>query len=242
MRQHHNHDDRPTDDATHRRVWRWIFVVMVLAIAIVTVRLVIPNQDLRWVVTSGTGIDLGPRPGPTNTADVGDEDAPGEGVLGTVIAEMMRAADADALTDLIGRPVAFDVRWHRNDVAFWMGAPPYDLLVVPSRDTRSGLEQQIGQPSDSPVQARSAVVRMHGTIRSVPYAEATYSWCLTRRDIQRLVERRVYLHVHEAEPLQQPRLRAGPGVAATSPKAVRFQSTTRIASRTRAQSAARAPG
>jgi hypothetical protein len=100
----------------------------------------------------------------------------------------------------IGRQmdVQVDVGRYVNDVAFWSGTPPNDVLAVIDRDLRTADERASGRPArrsmDLPT---TGVVTLRGTIEAVPYAEATYGWGLTRVDSARLAEKGVYLRLHE---------------------------------------------
>ena len=85
-----------------------------------------------------------------------------------------------------------------NDVAFWIGTPPDVLLVAMDRETRSGLERQLGLPSESELSGPPrGVVTLGGVVAAVPHAEAMYSWGLTRRDIDLLAERGAYVRIDE---------------------------------------------
>ena len=100
----------------------------------------------------------------------------------------------------VGRRVAVRVEVAQaiNDVAFWTGAAPHQLLVVVHRGTRSGAERQRGAPSTAAMPLPSTgVVTLGGVVTDVPYAEAMYSWGLTTRDMAPLAERGVYVRADE---------------------------------------------
>jgi hypothetical protein len=120
-----------------------------------------------------------------------------------------------------------DIGQALNDVAFWSGAAGHELLVVLDRDTRNGMERQAGVPSESGVaSATSGVITIAGRLEPIPYAEAMYSWGLTRQDVQRLAKRGVYVRAYQtvsaAPAVEQPGTSGAPsgetgGNAAPSP-------------------------
>ena len=126
---------------------------------------------------------------------------------GTAVAALGSLGGREDLSPLIGRrvEVVADIGSRVNDVAFWTGSPPDDLLVVIGRDTRSGAERQRGEPSGDAlsVPVRGVAV-LRGLIEPLPHAEAMFSWRLTRRDIAVAHERGVYLRVDEVVPLAVP--------------------------------------
>lgn len=92
--------------------------------------------------------------------------------------------------------MAIDIGQAVNDVAFWAGSPPDELLVVINRGAWSGQRQQLGLPSDTDVTARPrGLVTVRGVVEPLPYAEAMSSWGLTRRDVAVAQERSVYVRV-----------------------------------------------
>jgi hypothetical protein len=127
---------------------------------------------------------------------------PGEGVamLGNALAAIGTIGGPQDLEELVGRRVRLtvDVGQAINDVAFWVGSPPSDLLVVMAQD-----ERRAGDTAAVWIADRNTinppprgVVTIEGVIRKVPYAEATYSWGLTERDVDLLAERGVYVHAY----------------------------------------------
>ena len=124
---------------------------------------------------------------------------PSIGVLDTWVAELGGIGGAQDLTEHIGQQVelVIDSGQAMNDVAFWTGWPPDDFLVVISRDTRTAVERQTGRSAatrglGSPP---PGVITVAGVIEPVPYPEATYSWGLTRRDVDLLAERGVFIRL-----------------------------------------------
>jgi hypothetical protein len=97
--------------------------------------------------------------------------------------------------------VQIDVGRHGNDVAFWWGTPPNDILAVIGRDLRSDVERAAGVPAAHAIDAPpTGLVTLRGTVERVPHAEATYSWGLTRADEGRLAAKGVYLRLHQIAP------------------------------------------
>jgi hypothetical protein len=102
--------------------------------------------------------------------------------------------------DLIGRQmdVQVDVGRHGNDIAFWSGTAPDDLLAVIDRDLRTEGERAAGRPAERAMALPLAgTVMLRGTVEPVPHAEAMYGWGLTRADTRRLAEKGVYLRLHQ---------------------------------------------
>lgn len=188
----------------HLRAWRWIFGIAILALAALALSMVIPNQDERDVARKGAG---SPKPdvgGAVGTTGADTEDGPAEGTLGTLITELETITGTNDAAQLVGRQVDLhvDVQEVANDVAFWVGSPDNRLLVVLARDDRSGHDQQTGNPSShglSFVRAGEQAT-VSGIIRRVPHAEATFSWNLTRRDVEQLARRGVYVHAERVSP------------------------------------------
>lgn len=182
----------------HLRVWRWVFGVGVVLLAAVALALVVPNQNERDVARKGAG---SPRPdvgGAVGTTGADAVDGPGEGALGTLITEVETITGTNDAAQLVGRRVDLhvDVQEVANDVAFWVGPRGNRLLVVLARDTRSGADRQAGAPSGHaivPVRAGQQAT-ISGVIRRLPDAEATDSWNLTRRDVDEVAARKVYVH------------------------------------------------
>ena len=154
----------------------------------------------------------GPAPsaavGPLETGTTGDLGGPPISTLGTWITDIRSLGGKEDLSEYIGRKVRLvvDSGAVSNDVAFWIGNPPDDLLVVISRGNRTPTDRQLGNPSTSAIGSPPpGAVTIAGTIQPVPYAEATFSWGLTRRDVDLLAERGVYLEATEV-------ISAAPGI------------------------------
>ena len=123
-----------------------------------------------------------------------------EAMLGTATGDMAALGGAEDLSQLVGQRaiVQVDIGRAVNDVAFWIGTPPNLLLVALDRDTRNGLERQVGLPSDSELAPPpTGIVTLGGVVTELPYAEAMYSWGLTRRDVAMLAERGAYVRIDE---------------------------------------------
>ena len=122
------------------------------------------------------------------------------GLVDSPLGELLSGRGPATLRPLIGQrvQVPVDMGVAANDVAFWVGRPGRDLLVVINRDTRSSAERQQGFPSDSALGTVSDPTQLivSGVIDPVPYAEATYGWALTREDAALLNRRGAYLRVH----------------------------------------------
>ena len=104
--------------------------------------------------------------------------------------------------EAVGRrmEVQIDIGRYGNDVAFWWGTPPNDILAVIARDVRSAEERASGRPASHPMNLpASGTVTLRGTIEPVPYGEARYSWGLTRADERRLAKKGVYLRLSEVQ-------------------------------------------
>lgn len=138
--------------------------------------------------------------GSGGTGTSGTLGGPPASTLGTVITDVRSIGGREDLSEHIGKDVRLvvDIGQAINDVAFWTGDPPDDLLVVIDRGTRDGIERQIGATSGSAFGSPPpGVVTIGGTIEPVPYPEATFSWGLTRRDVNVLAERGVYVRATE---------------------------------------------
>ena len=101
-------------------------------------------------------------------------------------------------SEMLGREidVQIDIGRYGNDVAFWWGTPPNDILAVIARDVRSPEERVSGRPATHPMDLpASGMVTLRGTIETVPHGEAMYSWGLTRDDGRRLATKGVYLRL-----------------------------------------------
>ena len=127
----------------------------------------------------------------------GELGGPPTSTLSTWITDIRSIGGLEDFAEHIGKQVRLVVASERvNDVAFWAGSPPDQLLAVISRDTRTAAERQRGEPSASGLASPPpGVITVTGTIESLPYPEATFSWGLTRRDVDVLAERGVYLRV-----------------------------------------------
>ena len=94
--------------------------------------------------------------------------------------------------------IQVDVGRYGNDVAFWWGSEPDDVLAVIARDGRSADERASGLPPARAIDLPSTgTVTLRGTIERVPHAEAAWGWRLTRADARRLAAKGVYLHLNE---------------------------------------------
>jgi hypothetical protein len=168
---------------------RWLVLIVVLGAAALTLLAV---------------VERGPYEVDHPDATVGGPPLP---TTGTAIAAVARIGGLEDLSELVGQRVelAVDIGKAVNDVAFWSGSPPDQLLVVINRGGRSARDQSLGRaagdPLSAPVQG-TALVR--GVIEPLPYAEAMFSWGLTRRDVAVAQERGVYLRVDEIVPLATP--------------------------------------
>lgn len=114
--------------------------------------------------------------------------------LGTLISEMRSVGGAEDWSDLVGvrARLVMDTDLITNNVSFWTGNPPDDILVVIRRDRR-------GLPSENPF-ARvvgTEFATIEGMVETLPYPEAMFSWGLTRRDIDLLEERGVYFAAYQ---------------------------------------------
>ena len=175
----------------------WLIGVVTLGIAAVATLLIVPER------------------GP---AEVDQPDAEFGGApvstTGTAIAAIEQIGGREDVSELIGRQfdLVVDIGQAVNDVAVWAGTPPDEILVVMNRGTRSGLERQLGLPSDTDfTPPPRGLVTVRGVIEPLPYAEAMYSWGLTRRDVAVVQERGVYLRVNQivsVEPFVAPPLTA----------------------------------
>jgi hypothetical protein len=191
----------PMVHGRRRRGLRWLFLIGVVVLAGVMLALVIPNQDDRDVASKGPGgadPDIG---GAVGTAGVDTDYGPSEGTLGTIITELETITGANDATQLVGQRVDLHVDVHEvvNEVAFWAGPPDNRLLVVMARDNRTGLDKQTGNPShhDLTVARAGQQATISGVVRRIPNAEATHSWKLTRRQVEELAERGVYVQAQE---------------------------------------------
>ena len=187
---------------------RWSAAVIVSVVVAATAYSWVAAQpdDARPRATDGDASEEVTAPGaPPGTP--GDLSGPPFSTLDSWIAELGSIGGAQDLTEHIGKRVqlVIDSGQAMNDVAFWTGRPPDDVLVVINRDTRSMIERQTGRASNerglgSPPRGTITVA---GVIEPVPYPEATYSWGLTRRDVDLLAERGVYIkltHVVSSAP------------------------------------------
>ena len=119
------------------------------------------------------------------------------GALDSWVADVQTVGGLKDLSAHIGKEVVVVADSSRlvNDVAFWVGTAPYGILVVADPEVRSGLPPTFGRtslPHPPP-----DVVTLVGTVEPVPSAEAAYSWALTRRGVEALAERGVYVRLHE---------------------------------------------
>ncbi len=175
----------------------WLIGVVALGIAAMTTLLMVREREPAEVAHSDTEF-----PGaPVSTT-------------GTAIAALQQIGGVDDLTELVGQQfdLTVDIGQAVNDVAFWTGTPPNQILVVMNRGTRSGRERHLGLPSDTDVASPPrGLVTVRGVMEPLPYPEAMYSWGLTRRDVAVVQERGVYLRVDEivsADPFVAPPLTA----------------------------------
>lgn len=184
----------------HLRPLRWIFVIGVVVLAAIAVALVVPNQNERDVASTGAGSrpDVGAA---TGTSGADTDYGPAEGTLGTVITELETITGSNDAMHLVGQRVDLhaDVQQVVSDVAFWVGPSDNRLLVVIARDDRTGHDRQTGHPSSHRLSVMRAgqQATISGVVRRLPEAEATHSWNLTRRDVEELAARGVYVHAQE---------------------------------------------
>lgn len=175
----------------------WLIGVVALGIAMVATLLIVPERG----------------PAEVDHPDTAFGGAP-VSTTGTAMAAIEQIGGREDLTDLVGQQVdlAVDIGQAVNDVAFWIGTPPDQMLVVINRGTRSGVERQLGLPSATDfTPPPRGLVTVRGVIEPLPYAEAMYSWGLTRRDVALAQERAVYLRVNQivsVEPVVAPPLSA----------------------------------
>lgn len=186
----------------HVRIWgtyemrgrKWMLAVLILGVLVAAISL--SQTDRRYGERSAVLHNV---PAATGTADASDGLA--VSTLGTLLSEVDSLGGAEDWTELVGRRVRLvvDTNLITNNVAFWTGTPPDDLLVVIERDRRSGREQQLGRPSENPFAqvygTRQATIE--GVVEPLPYAEAMFTWGLTRRDVDLLADRGVYLRARE---------------------------------------------
>lgn len=202
--------------ARHPRAWRWGFAIGVLLLAGALLALVIPNFDRRSTTPSSRGDEFGdtadaaggmddPRSGAGTGGELGG--GPAQAPAGSAVMDIATITEARDLSHLVGRTVSFRVeaRDLASDVAFWVGAEGERLLVVPDRDTRSGLDRQVGRPPrhDPMRVARGEGAIVKGVIERIPYAETTYSWNLSREDVAELAKRDVYVRAVSIAPAAQ---------------------------------------
>jgi hypothetical protein len=100
-------------------------------------------------------------------------------------------------SSLVGRHVDLQVPvlGENNLVAFWVGSPDDEILVVLHRDRRDDQQRMTSQPpahSIEPVhQGQQATIS--GTLQTVPDIEGRFSWELTRSQLDEVEGRGVYL-------------------------------------------------
>jgi hypothetical protein len=179
----------------------WGVVLGMVAVAAVAglILLMLGNKSDR------EGIDaVGPGGGTVPAATSGTIEGASRGVPGSPLAVLFR--DGGSAAALEGQRVELDVPADRlGNVTFWVGSPPGSLLAVLDRDARTAVERQRSVPSSRDLQAPdSGVVRVRGVVERVPYPEATYSWQLTRPNVERLLDSGVYLRVDAVEVAQDP--------------------------------------
>ena len=159
----------------------WLIAVVVCGVALVSLLLIVPERGPREVdhpnsIGSGS---------PVSTT-------------GTPLATLQRIGGRDDLTARVGEraEVVVDIGQAVNDVAFWSGFAADEILIVINRGARSGIQRQVGAPSDTDfTPPPRGLVTVSGVIEPLPYAEAMHSWGLTRRDVAVVQERQVYLRV-----------------------------------------------
>ena len=118
--------------------------------------------------------------------------------LNTVVARLRAIGGREDLSAFIGQHLETVLDLGRNDVAAWAGTPPDTLLIVLDRDTRTAVDRMLGRPAAHDLSPPPrGLVTVRGVIEPLPYAEAMYSWNLTRRDVSVLAERQAYLRVYE---------------------------------------------
>lgn len=124
----------------------------------------------------------------------GELTGPPISTLGTLISEMRSMGGTEDWTELVGvrARLVVDTDLITNNVSFWTGNPPDDILVVIRRDRR-------GLPSENPFGqvVGTEFATIEGMVEPLPYPEAMFSWGLTRRDVDLLEERGVYFAAYE---------------------------------------------
>lgn len=196
------------------RVWRWALGIGFVLVLGGLGWLAIPNFDRRSTTPFTRGDEFGEPADAAGTMDnprgaVGTSGGP-EGVGGGQAASGQPILRLETITDqrdgrhLVGRPVNLRTVMvdPANDVAFWVGTGDDRVLVVPDRDTRSGVERQMGLPSHPRAGwvGGEQLLTITGVIEPIPYGEATYSWNLTRPDVADLIKRMIYVRAFEIRP------------------------------------------
>ena len=185
---------------------RWPLLLTPLGIVLLLLALVVPlprDADRAGLRQGGVHRDGGA------VAPLADFGGLPQSTIGTVLSDVRALGGPVDLSGQIGdhMEISIDAAHRVNDVAFWGGARADGILVVVGRDTRSGVEKQLGLPSESGLTPPPrGIVTVRGTVEPLPYAEAMYSWGLTRRDAGLLAERGVYVRVREV-------VSAAPGTA-----------------------------
>lgn len=104
--------------------------------------------------------------------------------------------------ELIGRRVDFHLKVAdiNNYTSFWVANKDNRMLVVLGRDNRSDAQRVHGAPSPNDIKpaAPGQMVRITGTIESIPNAEARYSWGLNAR--RALEDQTVYIRAERVTP------------------------------------------
>jgi hypothetical protein len=213
--------DRTIGGGRHPRAWRWAIVSAVVVVAVASVAVIDWSIDRRSTTPSSRGDEYGepadaagrmddPRSGVGTSGEVGGVGA-GQAVSSPLL-ELTTLIDREDMSDLVGQQVRFEVdrRDGAGDVAFWVGDGDRRLLVVPERDRRSGLDRQRGLAAahDAARLPAGEPIVVSGIIERIPYAEATYSWNLTRDDVEELLRRDVYVRAVAVQPA--PRAEAAP--------------------------------
>jgi hypothetical protein len=192
------HTSQGSDQWGDRRGLFWVAALVVALFLFVVGALSI------WVRYEQLGIGVaGPSQTSSAIATNGIAGVLGSSTEGAALLELFRSAGND-LRPLEGHEIAFDVDARRvNAVAFWMGTPPDDVLVVIDRDVRTDVERQHSRPADRALTAPAAgTVTVRGIVTPVSYPEETYSWTLSRPDTAHLLHRGAYVRVTSVEPVR----------------------------------------
>jgi hypothetical protein len=188
------------------RAWGWGLTAAVVVTAVVMLRFAGQVKDSRVPTKAET--DSGAVSGHDGPSGIGTSGAvaPGQ-AASSPVAQLSSLLGNRPLKELIGEQISFrvDEGGLVPDVAFWVGAGEHRLLVVPQRDRRSSTDRQVGRPSaDENIEIRpNEPIVITGVVERIPYAEATYSWNLTRADIAELVSQGAYVRALAVRPVKE---------------------------------------